>query len=126
MNAPIFDLSVTLFDLPEKSKALIEKEFGSIAKLYMMVYDLEKETMSYYYPTSKENKLKIKEIHKSIDAIQKRIEKLGFDGYMILNEIAKDFAAMLIEEKLMTTDYYKKKFGGNYDEMKVWLETSLV
>ena len=45
---------------------------------------------------------------------------------MILNEIAKDFAAMLIEEKLMTTDYYKKKFGGNYDEMKVWLETSLV
>ena len=115
-----------LFFLPEEFKTKIEKEFGSLAKLYRMVYDLEMEKFHLVYPKSAEREIKIKAIDKSLDAIENKIDNTGIFGCRIIAQINDDFASMLMKEKLMSDAFYKKKFGNSYEDMKEWLENSSI
>jgi hypothetical protein len=125
MNPPDYDFSVTLFTLPDESKAKIDKEFGSIAKLYMIVYDKEKKISDLKWNNMDKSKMYERFIDESIEDIQQRLDKLGIQGFVITINIAEDFAANTYGNGLQTPAFFKEKFGSSYEEMKEWLESNI-
>jgi hypothetical protein len=124
MEYPEYDFSVTLFTLPDESKAKIDKEFGSIAKLYMMVYDKEKKISNLHWNNLDKSKMYERFIDDSIEDIAKRLDDIGIQGFVITINIAEDFVADRYGKELHTAAFYKEKFGSSYEEMKDWLESN--
>lgn len=115
------DALLKLSLLPEEAKVKISNEFGSVAKLYIKVYDFEKE--NYYLHKYKPASYKIRqgEIENTFYEIEDKLEKAGLDGNEIVTSIATDFTEVITKKIVRGADDYLEQLGSTYEEMREWL-----
>lgn len=114
-----------LKELPEEIETKIIAEFGTIEKFYKMVFDLYAEDYKIFKVKPAGYKERQAQIKSQIYDIEDKLDAMGVDGHDITTEISNDHTEIIVNRTVTNLDEYLQRFGTNFEEMSVWINTHL-
>ena len=113
-----------LKELSKEFQDKIDTEFGSIEKLYKLVFDFNnsmyvlflKREVNLNYSTQNQS------IENKIYEIENKLNDFGVDGDFITREIRNDFGEIIVKQNINALNKELEPYGTNFNEMRNWMK----